>query len=81
MSTEDIAQELEALDWERNNRPRVQRRLLEPDEPGYGPAECEECEIEMPPLRRAMGRHLCTYCTERGERRSRQIPSAFFAES
>jgi RNA polymerase-binding transcription factor DksA len=71
MSIEDIAQEVELLDWERNNRPRTVRRLLEPTEPGYGPAECGECEDQMPDLRRAMGCVLCVDCTELAERRKR----------
>lgn len=81
MSVEDLAQDVEAQEWERNNRPRTQRRLLEPHETGYGPAECTDCEIEMPDLRRAMGCCLCTDCAERAEQRSRQIPSARFAAS
>ena len=71
MSIEDIAQDVEAWDWERNNRPRTPRALLAPDDEDYGPAACKECGDEMPELRRAMGRHLCTSCTELYERRKR----------
>jgi len=71
MSIEDIAQDVEALDWERNNRPRAARRLFEPTEPGYGPAQCGECEDDMPDLRRSMGLCLCVGCTELAERRKR----------
>jgi RNA polymerase-binding transcription factor DksA len=71
MSIEDIAQQVEALDWEINNRPRTPRSLFEPDDEEYGPPECVECDIEMPDLRRAMGCELCVACTERTYLRKR----------
>lgn len=75
MSTEDIAQAHEAFDWQLNNRPRAVAKTFEPDDKGYGPATCtgreklnegddtdDDCGEELPPLRRAMGRHLCVEC-------------------
>jgi hypothetical protein len=78
MSQEDRAQHHEALDWEINNRPRAQAQTFEPGDKEYGPATCsgrerrtapgvqldDDCGNEMPPLRRAMGRHLCVDCQE-----------------
>jgi hypothetical protein len=78
MSQEDRAQEKEALDWEINNRPREAAPTFEEGDDGYGPATCngrerrtgkgvqldDDCGNEMPPLRRAMGRHLCVDCQE-----------------
>lgn len=71
MSTEDIAQEVEAAEWARNNRVRTPRAMFSPGSIGYGPAECESCEIEMPDLRRAMGSCLCVDCTEREDLRKK----------
>lgn len=71
MSEADRAQELEARDWEYNNRPRTPSRLFAPHEKGYGLAECSECGEDMPPLRRAMGREMCTDCTSAHERRGK----------
>ncbi len=71
MSAEDRAQELEAHEWARNNRMRESQPMYEPgdkDRDGkdlYGPELCESCDIEMPELRRAMGRCLCVDCTDR----------------
>jgi hypothetical protein len=67
---------MEALDWEINNRPRPQHQEFKEGESGYGPATCngranrtgpgiqldDDCGNELPPLRRAMGRHLCVDC-------------------
>jgi len=71
MSIEDIAQQVEALDWELNNRPRMPRSLYAPDDDEYGPAECVECDMPMPELRRAMGCELCVPCKERIELRKK----------
>lgn len=71
MSEADRAQELEAMDWELNNRPRTPRPVFAPHEKGYGPAECVECGDEMPELRRRMGCEMCTDCTSIQERRIR----------
>lgn len=65
MSVEDIAQEQEAQEWVRNNRVRTPAATYAPGDKGYGPELCESCEIEMPELRRAMGRCLCVSCTDR----------------
>lgn len=75
MSFEDLAQVVEAQEWERNNAPRAPRALYEPDDDGYGPEFCavEECGADMPPLRRAMGKHLCTECAALAEKRRRQF--------
>lgn len=72
MSEADRAQELEARDWEINNRPRMPRPVYSPHERGYGPAECVECGDDMPDLRRAMGCEMCTDCTSIQERRQKQ---------
>lgn len=76
MSQEDIAQNHEAMDWALNNRPREAAPTFKKGEDGYGPATCngrekrtvkgvqleDDCGNELPPLRRAMGRHLCVEC-------------------
>jgi hypothetical protein len=78
MSAEDLAQDREAQDWEINNRPREIAPTFAPADKGYGPATCngrekrtgpgvqleDDCGEELPPLRRAMGRHLCVACQE-----------------
>lgn len=86
MSQEDLAQDREAQDWEINNRPRPAPVEFKPGDKGYGPAFCtgrekppvedveqeDLCGEEMPPLRRAMGKHLCVGCQtllERGRLR------------
>lgn len=68
MSIEDRAQEAEAAEWERNNRPRRGIRIFSPSEPGYGPELCLECEDDMPDVRRAYGYNLCTECATERER-------------
>lgn len=62
MSIEDLAQEVELRDWEQRNNFVSTKRTFEPGERGYGPAQCVECEDDMPPQRRAMGSTLCTAC-------------------
>ena len=66
MSAEDKAQELELLDWERNNKAREIRKY-KPTEQGYGAAQCEECDDPMPTTRREDGRKYCTSCQQRQE--------------
>ena len=61
MSLEDKAQEHEAQVWSINNRPR-EVVTYQPGDPGYGPAECSKCGEDMPLVRRADGRKLCTPC-------------------
>lgn len=61
MSIEDKAQEYEAKVWEFNNRPR-EARTFHAGDPGYGPAECDECGADMHPVRRAHGFKVCTPC-------------------
>lgn len=65
MSVEDLAQVVEAQEWARNNRVRPPAPVYAPGDAQYGPAECAECEIDMPELRRAMGRCMCVDCTDR----------------
>jgi RNA polymerase-binding transcription factor DksA len=72
MSIEDRAQELELRDWERNNRPRNEQKRFEPNQKGYGTSHCLDCGDEMPLLRRAMGKNMCTDCTSAEERKSMQ---------
>lgn len=73
MSIEDKAQEHEAQIWEINNMRRHHRThtTAKPGDRGYGPAECEECEAEMPNVRRGYGFSLCVPCASRKERRQR----------
>lgn len=61
MSLEDKAQEHEAAIWAQNNRPR-EVKAFKPGEPGYGPAECVDCEREMHKVRRGYGFIRCTAC-------------------
>lgn len=56
------------MDWERNNRPRVERPVYAPGDPGYGPAQCSQCEEDMPAVRRAYGYVLCVECAAERER-------------
>lgn len=73
MSFEDIAQDIELRQWERNNLGREDKPTkFKPDEPGYGPAECEECGDQMPAERRAWGYTLCVSCKEITERPRRR---------
>ena len=68
MSLEDRAQEHEAVEWAMRNGQRAEGKTYAPGEPGYGPAECEECDEPMPTLRRANGWSLCTACKAAQER-------------
>jgi hypothetical protein len=82
MSQEDRAQDHEAMDWALNNRPRDAAPMFAECDKGYGPATCngrekrtgpgvqleDDCGNELPPLRRAMGRHLCVACQDLLER-------------
>ncbi len=71
MSVEDHAQIIEAQEWARNNRVRTPAPMFTPEDEQYGPAECDGCGIDMPELRRQMGRHLCVDCTDREALRKR----------
>lgn len=62
MEIEEAAQEHEAREWEARNKARTPEPIYQPADPGYGPAECVECDEEMPAQRRAYGYHLCTKC-------------------
>lgn len=72
MTPEDRAQEEEVFRWELMNRPRPAATTYKPGEEGYGPELCanEECEAEMPALRREMGKRFCTECQALFERRA-----------
>lgn len=74
MSQEDKAQEQELMQWERNqSRPAPVRYA--PGDAGYGPAECEYCDADMPAARREHGFTVCVDCKtklEARERNSRQ---------
>lgn len=67
MSSEDKAQELDAMEWARNNTRRAVPTYA-PSDPHYGPVECKECDDPMPTLRREAGRTLCTECQTKQER-------------
>lgn len=71
MSFEDLAQVVEAQEWARNNRVRPPAPMYTPRDAKYGPELCESCEIELPELRRAMGRCLCVDCTDREAQRKK----------
>lgn len=64
MSMEDEAQRIELMMWERNNAPRPAPVKYEPGQPGYGPAECDECGEPMPEARRAHGFVVCVPCKQ-----------------
>lgn len=69
MSAEDQAQALELAEWERNNASRsVDPFNYAPGDPKYGPAQCQECDEDMPVCRREYGFRLCVPCTEESER-------------
>jgi hypothetical protein len=71
---EDRAQAEEAFQWELVNRPRTPALVFKQGESGYGPELCanEECETEMPALRREMGKRFCTDCQEQADRRAKR---------
>lgn len=71
MSLEDVAQEHEAKIWAINNRPR-EVVSYKPGDKGYGPAECVECDADMPPERRAHGFTVCVPCKSAAEARNRR---------
>ncbi len=62
MDLEEAAQLHEAKEWEMRNAARIPEPIYHPSDPGYGPAECVQCDEEMPAQRRAYGYHLCTKC-------------------
>jgi hypothetical protein len=68
MSIEDRAQERELQEWEARNLGRSNKPAsYQPEDEGYGPAECEECEAEMHPVRRGYGFRICVHCKEMSE--------------
>ena len=77
MSLEDKAQEHEAQEWAsiNMNRPRLPD-VKKPGDPGYGPAECDECGADMHPIRRGYGFKLCTACQSELE-----APSSYFGQA
>jgi len=74
MSPEDRSQMDEIHAWELMNAPRPASPEYEPDQPGYGPALCsnDDCEADMPELRRRRGCQLCTECQSQAEARARR---------
>ena len=73
MSFEDIAQDIELKQWELINLARrpVALTKYEPEDSGYGPAECDQCGNDMPVERRAWGYDLCVPCKQLTEPRRR----------
>lgn len=70
MNLEDRAQEHEAQLWAMANLNRpVLPPPAAPGDPDYGPEFCDACGAEMPELRRADRRRLCTPCQSLAERR------------
>lgn len=67
MSIEDRAQEIELAQWERNNQPR-ERLIFNPDDEGYGPEQCVNCDDDMHEVRRAYGFKVCVVCATEFER-------------
>ena len=67
MSDADIAQNIELREWERNNASRGQPKYR-PDEKGYGPEFCNECDADMNPVRRGYGFTNCVECQSNRER-------------
>jgi hypothetical protein len=66
MNIEDNAQAHEAQEWAIRNMPREVARFA-PDAPGYGPAECKECDADMHPVRRGYGFKTCVPCASAAE--------------
>lgn len=69
MSLEEKAQEHEAKVWLQQQQLRVVPPMYQPQDAGYGPAECVRCDAPMPALRRQNGWRLCTACQTKAERR------------
>ncbi|MBB3017735.1 RNA polymerase-binding transcription factor DksA [Microvirga lupini] len=67
MSAEDRAQEIELQEWERNNKSRPAPVKYQPGDAGYGPAECVNCDAEMPAARRGHGFDVCVACKTEAE--------------
>lgn len=51
-----------------NDRPHSKHKFL-PEEPGYGPEECDDCGDVMPTARREYGFKVCVPCKELTERK------------
>lgn len=75
MSIEDIAQDVELQEWERRNTSRTGPRVFAPDHEKYGPEECDECGVEMHPVRRSYGYRICIGCAEAAELRKKRYRS------
>ncbi len=67
MSIEDYAQEQELMRWELNNRSRPEPLSYAPGDAGYGPEQCDDCDAEMPAVRRAHGFRICVACKSEQE--------------
>ncbi len=69
MSPEDRSQLDEIHAWELLNTNRSVAPEYEPGDAGYGPELCknDDCEAEMPELRRRRGCRFCTDCQSRAE--------------
>lgn len=69
MSQEDRAQDQEIFHWSLANGPRPSAPDFKPGDAGYGPELCtnEDCEEQMPELRRRRGCKLCTDCQAAAE--------------
>lgn len=68
MSAEDRAQEVELMEWERNNRSRPGPLKFAPGDHGYGPEQCVSCDDDMPAARREHGFDLCVACKTLAEK-------------
>lgn len=73
MAEEDRAQDVELREWERNNRSRPLPVKYTLGQPGYGPAECVECDSDMPIERREHGFSLCVACKTVEEAQAKHI--------
>lgn len=72
-SNEDKAQELELLHYELTQARGVDAKTkFAPEEPGYGPAECVNCEEPVEAGRRALGFHICAECAQYAEEMRRR---------
>lgn len=68
MADEDRAQEIELMEWERNNKPRNAPFKFDRTDPRYGPEACADCDEDMPLARREYGFCLCVECKTKAER-------------
>lgn len=70
MSDADSAQDIEIREWERNNAGPKGQFKYAPDESGYGPDFCSECDAKMNPARQGYGFKNCVECQSAKERGS-----------